>query len=258
MHMLDMHLHILPGVDDGSYSEELSLEMAEIALNSGIDCVIATPHANQMGRFENFYTPEFAARFDRLREILAENNLPLTVLPGMEIMASNDMAEKIKDGRLIGLNGTDRYLIEFPFHADLAWINDRINDVTALGKTPVIAHAERFDCVKTDPDVAGDWIGMGAIIQVNRGSLFGRFGRGSFSAADYLLGEDLVDLIASDAHGVEWRAPFLMDAFDEIAARFGIERARRLLEINPTAIAEGTDIIREKTVRKSRTGFVWD
>ena len=256
--MLDMHLHILPGVDDGSYSEEMSLEMAEIALDSGIDCVIATPHANQMGRFENFYTPEFAARFDRLREILALNRIPLNVLNGMEIMCSNDMTEKIKDGRLVGLNGTGRYLIEFPFQADLSWINGRINDVTGIGKTPVIAHAERYDCVKNDPDIVGDWVRMGAIIQVNRGSLFGRFGRASFQAADYLLNEDLVDLIASDAHGIEWRAPFLLDAYDEVAARFGRERAVRLFDENPRAIAEGRSILRTRNERKSRSGPSWD
>lgn len=256
--MLDMHLHILPGVDDGSYADEISLEMAEIALNSQIDCVIATPHANQMGRFENFYTPEFAARFDRLRELFARNGLPLQVLNGMEIMSSNDMAEKIKDGRLIGLAGTDRYLIEFPFHSSLNWVNDRINDVLRLGKTPVIAHAERYECVKIDPDIVGDWIRAGAVIQVNRGSLFGHFGRGSFMAADYLLNEDLVDLIASDAHGIEWRAPYLLDAYDEIANNFGEDRAVRLLVDNPRAIAEGTDIIRIRTERRSRGEILWD
>ncbi len=255
--MLDMHLHILPGVDDGSPDEETSIEMAEIALSSGIDCIIATPHANQMGRFENFYTPEFAARFDRLRDILAENRLPLRILNGMEIMASTDMAEKIKDGRLVSLNGTDRYLIEFPFRADLAWINDRIRDVLSLGKTPVIAHAERYECVKTDPDTVSDWIEMGAIIQVNRGSLFGRFGRGAFIAADYMLAGDLVDLIASDAHGTDWRTPWLIDAYDEIAARFGEERADRLLVVNPTAIAEGTEIIRKPERKKNFSDSFW-
>jgi len=256
--MLDMHLHILPGVDDGAYSEEISLEMAEIALDSGVTCVIATPHANQMGRFENFYTPEFAARFDRLRELFALKQLPLKVLNGMEIMSSNDMAEKIKDGRLVGLNGTDRYLIEFPFEAGLGWINDRINDVIGLGKTPVIAHAERYDCVKRDPDLVSDWIGMGAVIQVNRGSLFGGFGRSAFAAADYLLNADMVDLIASDAHGSEWRTPFLLDSYDAIASRFGTERAFRLFEGNPKAIAEGTAIIRAKSAKSFRGNPEWE
>ena len=244
--MLDMHLHILPGVDDGSPDEETSLEMAEIALASGIDCIIATPHANQMGRFENFFTPAFAARFDRLRVLLADYHLPLRVLDGMEIMASNDMAEKILDGRLTGLNGTDRFLIEFPFHADLRWINERIGDVLRLKKTPVIAHAERYECVKTDPDIVNDWTEMGAVIQLNRGSLFGRFGRGAFLAADYLLRNDLADLIASDAHGADWRTPWLRDAYEEIALHFGEERAERLLVVNPQAVADGKEITRKQ------------
>ncbi len=256
--MLDMHLHILPGVDDGSPDEDTSLEMAEIALSSGIDCIIATPHANQMGRFENFYTPEFAARFDRLRNLLTENRLPLRVLNGMEIMSSADMTEKIKDGRLVGLNGTDRYLIEFPFMAGLSWINDRIRDVQSLGKTPVIAHAERYDCVKTDPDTVSDWIEMGAIIQVNRGSLFGRFGRAAFAAADYMLAGDLVDLIASDAHGSDWRAPWLRDAYEEIADRFGEERAERLFVVNPRAIADGTEITRKPKRKNNFSDSFWN
>ncbi|MCR5295723.1 MAG: hypothetical protein K6E30_11255 [Lachnospiraceae bacterium] len=242
--MLDLHLHILPGDDDGSLDEEMSLKMAEIALLSGVDTVAATPHANQMGRFENFYGDRLAGKFESLRKLFREKDISLRVLEGQEIMASVEMAERIERGLLIGLNKTDRYLIEFPFSAEDWWIEDRLTEVLALGKTPLAAHVERYDAVIRDPLLIRKWRQMGCLIQVNRGSLFGRFGEGPFQAADFLLRMDLVDCIASDAHGSDWRTPWLMDAYEAVADRFGAERAARLLDINPKRIVFGADIIR--------------
>ena len=147
-YMLDIHIHILPGVDDGAQDYDDAIGMAELALRSGVTTIVATPHANQIGRFENFYTPELSRRYERLEDMLHSSRQGLRVLEGQEIMASDDMAQKIKDGRLISLNHTQYYLIEFPFDAYPGWITDRLTDVIRLGKTPLIAHVERYYCVQ--------------------------------------------------------------------------------------------------------------
>ena len=207
--MLDLHIHILPGVDDGAQDYDDSIGMAEIAIESGVDTIVVTPHANQIGRFENFYTAEFARRYERLEEMFRSNRLGLNILEGQEIMASNDMSEKIQDGRLISLNHTQYYLIEFPFDSNPEWIADRLMDVIVLGKTPLIAHVERYYCVQNDPSYVYDWIEMGCLTQLNKGSIFGKFGKSAQQASIPLLNYELIHCVASDAHSPIQRTPWL-------------------------------------------------
>ena len=115
--MIDIHAHILPDLDDGSEDMEESLEMAELAVESGVEIMTATPHSNQMGRFENFQSEQLQTAFERLRMVLKKEKIPLKILNGMEIFASEDIAQKIKNKQLSGINGTDYYLVEFPFDA---------------------------------------------------------------------------------------------------------------------------------------------
>lgn len=240
--MLDIHIHILPGVDDGAQDYDDAIDMAGIAIESGVTTIIATPHANQMGRFENFYTAEFARRYDRLEEMLRSNRLALNVLEGQEIMASDDMSEKIKDGRLIGLNHTQYYLIEFPFESNPNWIADRLIDVLALGKIPIIAHVERYYCVQYDPSYVYDWIEMGCLTQMNKGSVFGKHGKGAQHACIPLLNYELIHCIASDAHSPMQRTPWLRDIQSFLIENFDQSYANRLLESNPYRIATGQTV----------------
>ena len=211
--MLDIHIHILPGVDDGAQDYDDSLRMAELAVECGVTAIVATPHANQMGRFENFYTAEFARRYDRLEEMMRSSHIGLTVLEGQEIMASDDMLEKILDGKLIGLNHTQYYLIEFPFDSRPDWIADRLIDILSLGKTPLIAHVERYHCVHYDPSYVYDWIELGCLTQMNKGSVFGKFGSTVQEACIPLLNYELIHCIASDARSPIQRTPWLRDIY---------------------------------------------
>ena len=94
--MIDIHAHILPDLDDGSEDMEESLEMAELSVESGVEIMAATPHSNQMGRFENFQSEQLQTAFERLRMVLKKEKIPLKILNGMEIFASEDIAQKIK------------------------------------------------------------------------------------------------------------------------------------------------------------------
>ena len=240
--MFDIHMHILPGVDDGAQDYEDAIEMAEIALESGVTTIVATPHANQRGRFENYYTPEFARRFDRLKEMLRSSHLKVNLLEGQEIMASDDMQSKIRDGRLVGLNHTQYYLIEVPFDSKPGWIEDRLMDVLMLGLTPIIAHVERYYCVQYDPSYVYEWIDMGCLTQMNKGSIFGRFGNDAQRASILLLNYELIHCIASDAHTPQQRTPWLKDTQDFLIENYDQEYAYRLLESNPYKIVTGQTV----------------
>lgn len=112
--MIDIHAHILPNLDDGSESLEESLEMAELAVESGVEIMAATPHSNQMGRFENFQSVQLEQSFEQLREALKREKIQLQILEGMEIWASDDIAQKIKKNSWVGLTGQP--IIWWSFH----------------------------------------------------------------------------------------------------------------------------------------------
>lgn len=240
--MLDLHIHILPGVDDGAQDYEESAGMAEHLWNCGIHTICATPHANQRGRYENYYSADFSRRFDRLEETLHSRGYPINVLEGQEIMASDDMVQKIREGRLVSLNGTQYYLVEFPFGASPDWIAERLEDILRIGGTPLIAHVERYYCVQSDPGFVYDWIGMGCATQMNKGSILGRFGTRIQQICAPLLNYELIHCIASDAHGPIRRTPWMQDAYEFIEQHFDTDYAERLFDKNPRRIVSGQTI----------------
>lgn len=240
--MIDLHLHILPGVDDGSRNMDDSLAMADLAARSGVSTLVATPHSNQMGRFENFWSASLSAAFDDLQAQVEKAKIPITILKGMEIFASEDMGEKIHDGRLIGLSQSRYYLVEVPFGAQPAWIEARLQEMQARGVTPLIAHAERYYCVQDDPVLAYNWLREGCRIQVNKGSFLGRFGRTAERTARLLMENDLISCVASDAHSPEMRTPWMRDAWDFLIRHGGEQYARRMLEGNPEKILQDAPI----------------
>jgi protein-tyrosine phosphatase len=234
--MIDLHTHILPGIDDGSRSMEASVTMAELALDSGTTMLVATPHANQMGRFENFFTKSLFRRFRALKEELEEEEIPLKLYLGMEIFASEDMGEKIRRKQLIGLNGSRYYLVEFGFHEEPEQIQHYLNILDKAGAVPLIAHPERYDCVKDDPEIVAQWKKWGALIQLNQGSLLGHFGPTAAQAGEELLERQLVTCVASDAHGTRGRTPRLDEIRQLLRASLGEEKTKELLEVHPRRI----------------------
>lgn len=217
--------------------------MAEIAVSCGVDTIVATPHANQIGRFENFYGEELETQYHRFQRILKAEHLPLNLLLGMEISSSSDIKEKIQRKELIGLNGSKYFLVEFPFEEEPEEIEVVLKEIQAVGKIPLIAHPERYDCIQDYPVFLYQWLQMGCLSQINRGSLFGRFGRNAYHTAQELLDCQLVTCISSDAHGADMRTPFMGDAMDYIADQFGEGRMWQLFEENPRKILRNEEII---------------
>ena len=240
--MIDIHAHILPNLDDGSESLEESLEMAELAVESGVEIMAATPHSNQMGRFENFQSVQLEQSFEQLRETLKREKIQLQILKGMEIWASDDIVQKIKNKQLGGINGTAYYLVEFPFDADPWWIRECLEEIFEIGNIPLIAHPERYFCVQDYPELVYEWVQNGCVTQMNKGSVLGRFGRSVMKTAHILLKNDLISCMASDAHRSYMRTPYMREAKEELIRLGGYEFAWYLTEKNPERIIRNQQI----------------
>ena len=240
--MIDLHTHILPGIDDGSDSLDSTLQLAEIALDNETDCIVATPHSNQIGRFENFCSEELNELYEAVCRELAREHLPLELYLGMEIFASDDMGEKIRSGHLISLNRSRYYLVEFHFDESPDRITEYLKLIFDAGGVPLIAHPERYYCVQEYPFFVYDWLRMGCEAQINKGSIFGRFGRRARECAHVLLDYDLVTAVASDAHSPYMRTTDMSDAQRYLSEVYGSDKAGRLLERNPRRILRDRDI----------------
>ena len=240
--MIDIHAHILPNLDDGSESLEESLEMAELAVESGVEIMAATPHSNQMGRFENFQSVQLEQSFEQLREALKREKIQLQILEGMEIWASDDIAQKIKNKQLGGINRTAYYLVEFPFDADPWWIRECLEEIFETGNIPLIAHPERYFCVQDYPELVYEWVQNGCVTQMNKGSILGRFGRSVMKTTHILLKNDLISCMASDAHRSYVRTPYMREAKEELIRLGGYEFAWYLTEKNPERIIRNQQI----------------
>lgn len=231
--MIDIHSHIIPGIDDGAYDLQDAIEMLMIAVDSGVNKIILTPHSNQKQRFENFY-PDLFKKFKAfIKEV---QHVDIKMYLGMEIYASEDIVKKIQNKQLIGLNFTDYYLIEFPFHASSKYISKILNEVLGIHKIPVIAHPERYDSVMKNPKNAFSWVQMGCLLQVNQGSLFSFFGKKVKQSAEILLKNKCVHFIGTDCHDIEYRTSSMQNIRDYLELIYGIDYAEDLLYKNAEKI----------------------
>lgn len=233
--MIDLHAHILPGVDDGSPDLETSLMMAEAAARSGVTVIAATCHSNQE-EFQNFESTELRQRFEELRQAIEREDIPVHIVRGMELWGVGDLRKKIQNGQLISLNGSRFYLVEVPFDADPEAIRDQLTKILDLGKVPLLAHPERYYCIQDRPNWLFEWRALGVLAQMNKGSIFGRFGPKTEKTAEILLNHQMVNCIASDAHGVEYRTMDMGPVREFLVRHYSGEYAELLLRRNPEQI----------------------
>lgn len=241
--MIDIHAHILPGLDDGSDSLETSLMMAYAAVESGVTAIIATPHCNQRGLYENYASPELTGRLERLRGEIDAAGIPLDVYQGMEVFGTRDVPRLLREGKLLTLNGSRYLLIEFAFREDPLYMDRLVHALLDDGVCPIVAHPERYIHLQDIPDILYDWVCDGIGLQINKGSLFGKFGRHAQQLAMALLWNDLVTCVASDAHGTEMRTTEMADAQDFLTMEFSGVLAERLLTENPSRILRDAPLL---------------
>jgi protein-tyrosine phosphatase len=196
--VIDLHTHILPGVDDGVETEEEAVEVARDAVEQGVDKLVATPHYLADG--SNLSVAEIKRRVKELQQVMNEQGIEIEILPGMEIYLTQDLGKKAKNGQLLGLNDSDYLLIELPMNRVPAYTENVLYDLQVLGYQPIIAHPERYSAVQKDPNVVYQWLKSGTLAQLNGGSLLGMFGSRVQETAELLVENNLVQLVASDLH----------------------------------------------------------
>lgn len=236
--MIDLHCHILPGLDDGSPSEEESLAMAAMAAAAGTVQIVCTPHCSTSDHALAGRCSEILRRTERLNALLARQGIPLRLHPGMELLCAEGLDDVLRRREILTLAGTRYLLIEFDFGAPVQAIDSAIRRVMEWGLAPVLAHPERYTAVQRDPRCLAGWFEAGCIIQVNKGSILGRFGPQPAQAADWILGQGLAHIVASDAHRSRIRTTRLDEVYRAVGERFSYEYAGVLLERNPRRILQ--------------------
>lgn len=240
--MIDIHCHILYGVDDGADTLQETLEMAEMAYKNGTRVIAVTPHSNTPGSQRNFWGDGIKERFLEVKNAVKEAGIPVQILSGQEIFAKGEVAELLKKGDLVTLNGSRYPLIEFPFKERSENVFKKLESVLAEGFIPIVAHPERYEFVSENFESLLKIKKMGCLLQINTGSIEGNFGRGAKINAKKMLNNRAVDVIASDAHSPYMRTPILADAHEYISENYSTDFADRLLLKNPKAILENKTI----------------
>lgn len=237
--MIDIHNHILPGLDDGAADWDEALRLCEIASLDGIKGLVATPHIRD-GLYPNSRV-EIMDKLQELRIRLAER-IDIRIYSGAEVHISMDLPEKIKRGEIPCINEEGYLLLELPERLLPPRIDDLIFDLKLAGITPIIAHPERCGWAGSDFDSLKRFIEHGALVQVTAMSLTGGFGRGVRRITEKLLKLGLVDVIASDSHSPVHRPPHLSTALKAATKIVGDERAEKLVKENPQRIVAGEKI----------------
>lgn len=228
--MIDLHSHILPELDDGSQSLAESLAMARLAVEGGVRAIVATPHCAEDR------VREVSAAWRLLREALEETGIPLKLYLGMEILGTEDTARLLQAQKLLPLNGSRYPLIEFSFRSTGQEATDILDSVIRAGYRPLVAHPERYDFVRQDPELINYWTRMGCLLQLNRGSLLGRFGSGAQEMAFSLIDRGFATAVASDAHSPRVRTTWMRDIREFLSREISPNAARSLLQRNPGRI----------------------
>jgi len=234
--MIDLHTHILPGVDDGAGDEGSALDMARQAVERQIQVVAATPH------FVNLAWDQIKAEAAKLQALLTAHQINLTVVAGAELMIDLDLAVQAKED-IPTYNDAGKYcLIEFPMLELPHYVDQVLFSLQVKGITPVIAHPERYHAVIEDPNLPAHWIETGCLIQINAGSLLGNFGTHVQRTAEIMLKHQMVHLIGSDAHSTGRRGFHLERSAEAVQRLAGAETAAKLVSTNPARIIAGEPV----------------
>ncbi|MEW5800733.1 MAG: CpsB/CapC family capsule biosynthesis tyrosine phosphatase [bacterium] len=241
MLMVDLHCHILPGLDDGAADMEESVRMCSMAKGDGVGKIVATPHTMN-GVYVN-ETQVIKQAVGELNARLLKEQISLEILPGADVHIHPDLLGLIDRGQVTTVNDNHRYLLlELPHQFVPPNFKNLIFELSLEGITPVLTHPERNAVLQNDINQLYELVVQGMLIQITTLSLIGEFGPRAESCCRNLLKYNLVHVIASDAHSSKVRPPLLSPAAEEACRIVGETDALALVTANPQAIIEGRDI----------------
>ena len=255
--MIDLHCHILPGIDDGPAHMDESLAMARQAAADGIKTLVAAPHTlNEVYLNPRHQVLEHVAH---LQKALAEHKIDIEICMGSEVHICTGLAKKILAGEVATINDTGRYvLVEFPLHVIPPGSQEELFQMKLSDITPILAHPERNPVFQNHPERLGYFVDMGCLIQITAMSITGLLGEDAMDCAHTLLEQRKVHVIASDAHSFDNRPPILSPAVDVAARNLGSrEEAEAMVIHRPRAILSGKPVKapNPKPIRKKKWWF---
>lgn len=247
--MIDIHCHILPGVDDGAQSLSDSIDMARKAVQQGIHKIVATPH-HMNNSYENSKR-SIIARVKELNEALREEKIGLEILPGQEVRVHGEMLEGYETGEILPVNHTPYILVEFPSNHVPRYTEKLFYDLQMKGLIPVIVHPERNQEIIERSDILYQLVKKGALTQITAASLCGDFGKKIRNFSLQLIEANLTHLIASDAHNITNRGFKMREAFGVVGQKYGNEMVY-YFEENAVLLTEGLHVYKEGPERIKR------
>lgn len=240
--MIDLHCHLLPGIDDGPPDLETALEMARIAVADGIEITACTPHIYP-GMYDN-NGPDILRRVADLQTLLDQADIPLKLVAGCDAHVTPTMVAELNSGHIPTLAGSRYFLFEPPHHVAPPRLEETVLATMAAGYMPILTHPERLTWIESHYDIMTRLVARGAWMQITAGALIGRFGKRPQYWAERMLDEGLVHILATDAHNLRNRKPKLAEATEAVAVRLGERSAMDMVLTRPRLVLENADPFR--------------
>lgn len=237
---VDIHCHLVPGIDDGAKDASESLAMALLAVEEGIDTVVVTPH--QLGAFARNSGDAIRVRTVELQELLDAHGVPLRVLPGGDVRIDAGMVAKIEAGEVMTLGDHRKHvLLELPHEIYLP-LEPLLDELASHGMVGILSHPERNQGILQQPGLLQPLVEAGCLMQVTAGSLLGNFGSSSQALAEKMCQKGWVHFLATDAHGPKSRRPRMREAYQRACELAGEAAADLWCREFPRCVAQGRDV----------------
>jgi len=247
--LIDLHCHILPGVDDGACTVTESLAMARQAVDDGIKTIVATPHTLN----EVYFNPaqEVCVQTTRLQDIFTSEQIELNLCPGSDMHICVQMLKRIQAGEAATINSNGRYVLtEFPTQTIPLGSQEELFQLKLNNITPIITHPERNLVFQNQLEILYDLVAMGCLVQITAASVTGELGEDAMDCAHRLLELRLAHVIASDAHSPERRPPVLTPAVAVTAQILGSRKEAEAMVVDrPAAILTGSAVTVPEPIR---------
>ena len=235
--MIDIHTHVVFGVDDGSRSLEMSQEMLRQAAAGGVRGICCTSHARPGHR--PFPAREYLERLETLRQFVLGEGLDIQLFHGCEIMYTSEAVRAVREGNVPSLAGKDTVLMEFMPDTPWGMVQHGVREMSNAGFRVLVAHVERYECLREVFSWLEELRELGCLLQMNADTVLRSRGMMGDRWARKALKAGLIDVVASDMHNLTNRKSCLPEARQALKRNYGEETARRLTEDNPQRILEG-------------------